>query len=37
MTSKEFLPYLKCVGTGPKRNRDLTKEEMKIVMRAFLK
>jgi len=36
MTSKEFLPYLKCVGTGPKRNRDLTKEEMKIVMRAFL-
>ena len=37
MTSKEFLPYLKCVGTGPKRNRDLTKEEMKTVMRAFLK
>ena len=37
MTSREFLPYLKCVGTGPKRNRDLTKEEMKIVMRAFLK
>ena len=37
MTSKEFLPYLKCVGTGPKRNRDLSKEEMKIVMRAFLK
>ena len=37
MTTKEFLPYLKCVGTGPKRNRDLTKEEMKIVMRAFLK
>ena len=36
MTSEEFLPYLKCVGTGPKRNRDLTKEEMKIVMRAFL-
>jgi anthranilate phosphoribosyltransferase len=36
MTSKEFLPYLKCVGTGPKRNRDLTKDEMKIVMRAFL-
>jgi len=36
MTSREFLPYLKCVGTGPKRNRDLTKEEMKIVMRAFL-
>ena len=37
MTSEEFLPYLKCVGTGPKRNRDLTKEEMKTVMRAFLK
>jgi len=37
MTSKEFLPYLKCVGTGPKRNRNLSKEEMKIVMRAFLK
>ena len=36
MTSKEFLPYLKCVGTGPKRNRDLDKEEMKVVMRAFL-
>ena len=37
MTSKEFLPYLKCVGTGPKRNRDLSKEEMKVVIRAFLK
>ncbi len=37
MTSEEFLPYLKCVGTGPKRNRDLTKDEMKIVMSAFLK
>ena len=37
MTSEEFLPYLKCVGTGPKLNRDLTKEEMKVVMRAFLK
>jgi anthranilate phosphoribosyltransferase len=36
MTSREFLPYLKCVGTGPKRNRDLTKDEMKVVMRAFL-
>ena len=36
MTTKEFLPYLKCVGTGPKRNRDLTKEEMKTVMRALL-
>ena len=37
MTAKTFLPYLKCVGTGAKRNRDLTKDEMKIVMRAFLK
>jgi len=37
MTSEEFLPYLKCVGTGPKRNRDLTKDEMKIVMSALLK
>ena len=37
MTSEEFLPYLKCVGTGPKRNRDLTRDEMKIVMSAFLK
>jgi len=37
MTSREFLPYLKCVGTGPKRNRDLTKDEIKIVIRAFLK
>ncbi len=37
MTPEAFLPYLKCVGTGPKRNRDLTKEEMKVVMRAFLK
>ena len=37
MTSEAFLPYLKCVGTGPKRNRDLTKDEMKIVMSAFLK
>lgn len=36
MTTEEFLPYLKTVGTGPKRNRDLTKDEMKIVMRAFL-
>lgn len=37
MTTKEFLPYLKCVGTGPKRNRDLSKEETKSVVRAFLK
>ena len=36
MTSEQFLPYLKCVGTGPKRNRDLTKSEMKTVMRALL-
>ncbi len=32
-----FLPYLKLVGTGPKRNRDLSKEEIKTVIRAFLK
>ncbi|OQX49742.1 MAG: glycosyl transferase [Epsilonproteobacteria bacterium 4484_20] len=32
-----FLPYLKCVGTGPKRNRDLTKDEMRTVIRAFLR
>ncbi len=37
MTTEEFLPYLKTVGTGPKLNRDLTKNEMKIVMRALLK
>jgi len=37
MTTEAFLPYLKCVCTGPKRNRDLTKEEMRTVMRAFLK
>ncbi|HIP17983.1 MAG TPA: glycosyl transferase, partial [Sulfurovum sp.] len=37
MTPEAFLPYLKCVGTGPKRNRDLSKEEMKVVIRAFLK
>ncbi|TET88751.1 MAG: glycosyl transferase [Sulfurovum sp.] len=37
MTTEEFLPYLKCVGTGPKRNRDLTKDEIKIVISAFLK
>ena len=37
MTSEAFLPYLKLVGTGPKRNRDLTKEEIKTVIRAFLK
>ncbi len=37
MTSEEFLPYLKCVGTGPKLNRDLTADEMKVVMRGFLK
>jgi anthranilate phosphoribosyltransferase len=36
MTSSEFLPYLKLVGTGPKRNRDLTAEEMRTVMRALL-
>ena len=37
MTSAEFLPYLKTVGTGPKRNREMTKDEIKIVIRAMLK
>ena len=37
MTTAEFLPYLKTVGTGPKRNRELTKEEIKVVIRAMLK
>jgi anthranilate phosphoribosyltransferase len=37
MTTAEFLPYLKTVGTGPKRNRELTKEEIKIVIRAMLR
>jgi len=37
MTTAEFLPYLKTVGTGPKRNRELTKDEIKIIIRAMLK
>ena len=37
MTPEAFLPYLKLVGTGPKRNRDLTYEEMQTVIRAMLK
>jgi len=36
MTPEAFLPYLKLVGTGPKRNRDLTYEEMQTVIRAML-
>ncbi|MFT7823494.1 MAG: glycosyl transferase [Sulfurimonas sp.] len=36
MTTQEFLPYLKTVGTGPKSNRDLSRDEMKTVMRALL-
>lgn len=32
-----FLPYIKAVGTGKKRNHDLTTEEIKIVIRAILK
>jgi len=36
MTTAEFLPYLKTVGTGPKRNREMTKDEIKIVIRAML-
>ena len=31
-----FLPYIKAVGTGKKRNRDLSKEEIKIAIRAIL-
>ena len=37
MTATEFLPYLKTVGTGPKRNREMTKDEIKIVIRAMPK
>lgn len=37
MTAAEFLPYLKTVGTGPKRNREMTKDEIKVVIRAMLK
>jgi len=37
MTATEFLPYLKTVGTGPKRNREMTKDEIKVVIRAMLK
>ncbi len=36
MTTAEFLPYLKTVGTGPKRNREMTKDEIKVVIRAML-
>ena len=36
MTTAEFLPYLKTVGTGPKRNRELTRDEIKIVIRTML-
>jgi len=36
MTTAEVLPYLKTVGTGPKRNRELTRDEIKIVIRAML-
>jgi len=36
MSTAEFLPYLKTVGTGPKRNREMTKDEIKIVIRAML-
>ena len=31
-----FLPYIKAVGTGKKRNRDLSKEESYTAMRAML-
>ena len=32
----DFLSFMKAVGTGKKRNRDLSNGEMKIVMRAIL-
>ena len=35
-TFMNFLPYLKAVGTGKKRNRDLTQDELQIAMRAML-
>ena len=31
-----FLPYIKAVGTGKKRNRDLSQKELYIAMRAIL-
>nr|MCH9739463.1 glycosyl transferase [Campylobacterota bacterium] len=31
-----FLPYIKAVGTGKKRNRDLTQEESRTAMRLML-
>ena len=32
-----FLPYIKAVGTGKKRNRNLSREELHLAMRGMLK
>ncbi len=32
----DFLPYMKAVGIGKKRNRDLTSSEMRLAIRAML-
>ena len=34
--SEHFVRYIKCVGTGPKHNRDLTPEEMGDAMEMML-
>ena len=34
--SERFIRYIKCVGTGPKHNRDLSAEEMKDAMAMML-
>jgi anthranilate phosphoribosyltransferase len=34
--SKTFTSYIKCVGTGPKLNRDLSAEEMRDAMEQML-
>jgi len=34
--SEKFIKYIKCVGTGPKHNRDLTVEEMSDAMEQIL-
>ncbi|MBD3807078.1 MAG: glycosyl transferase [Epsilonproteobacteria bacterium] len=33
----DFLPFIKAVGTGQKRNRDLSNSEMKYAMQSILK
>jgi len=34
--SEKFIKYIKCVGTGPKHNRDLTSEEMNDAIEQIL-